>query len=190
MHPLNEDFAPERKGALNFTLVAARYRLGLLTSDELPGLAMAALEAGFESRALCELACERHPTFAEHQQIFERALRDCGVSMPETDVAVEYMLRHYLQSIASGGMSPQEGMRRVVTDIYYPYISDHPVREYVGDQRGLEHLIGAFYAYDDLYERPGQVSFEGLYGPKAVPAFDRHLRQLAEEWLQRNGRNE
>ncbi len=52
---------------------------------------------------------------------------------------------------------------------------------YVGDQRGLQHLIGAFYTYDDLYERPNEVSFEGIYGPAAVPVDDRYVRQLAAE---------
>jgi hypothetical protein len=94
-----------------------------------------------------------------------------------------------LQAIASGDLPPRQGMYRVVNELYHPHISKQPAREYVGDQRGLQHLVGAFYAYDELYERPTEVSFEGFYGPAAVPAFDRHVKQLANEWLQQNGIN-
>ncbi len=186
---MNEDSPATPNDAPDLQLAAARYRLGLLRSSELPTIAMAAVEAGFESGALCELSCEQHPTLSDHGTVFERALRDCSITIPSTDDAVDYVLRHYLQSIASGDLPPRQGMYRVVNDLYHPHISHQPVREYVGDQRDLQHLIGAFYSYDDLYERPTEVSFEGLFGPAAVPAFDRHVRHLADEWLQQHSRN-
>lgn len=186
---MNEDSSAKPIDALNLQLVAARYQLGLLPSSEFPRIAMAALEAGCDGIALCELSCEQRPTLSEHGAVFERALRDCSVTIPSTDDAVDCVLRHYLHSIASGDLPPREGMYRVVNDLYHPHIAKHPVRQFVGDQRALQDLIGAFYSYDDLYERPTEVSFEGFYGPAAVPSFDRYVRQLAGEWLRQHGRN-
>lgn len=171
----------------NLPLAAARYRLGLLPSSELPSLAMAALEAGLESSSFCELVGEPHPTLVDHGPVFERALRQCSIALPSTAAAIDYLLRHYLQAIASGALPPRQGMFQVIKELYHPHIDDQPAREYVGDQCGLQHLIGAFYSYDELEERPREVSFEGLYGPAAIPAFDRYVRQLAKDWLQQNG---
>src|SRR5204863_310000 len=100
--------AMPKKDDLDLQLVAARYQLGLLPSSELPALAMAALEAGFDGMALCELSCEQHPTFSEHGSVFERALQDCSASLPSTESAVDYILRHYLRLIASGDLPPRE----------------------------------------------------------------------------------
>jgi hypothetical protein len=183
---VNEDSPAVSSDVLNLQLAAARYQLGLLPSSEFPGIAMAALEAGFNGVGLCDLSCEQHPTLGEHAAVFERALRECYVSLPSTEAAVECVLRHYLQAIASGELSPRRGLRRIVNDLYAPHISKQPVRTHVGDQRNLEHLIGAFYSYDELCERPGEVSFEGLYGPAAVSALDSYVRHQADEWLQRH----
>lgn len=53
----------------------------------------------------------------------------------------------------------------------------------VGDSHGIEHLMGAYYGYDDLDERPDEVSFEGRYGADAIAALDDDIRRLAAEWL-------
>lgn len=188
-HPMNEDSSVKPVKALNLQLAAALYQLGLLPSSEFPSIAIAALEAGCDGIALCELSCEQRPTLSEHGTVFEQALRDCSVTIPSTDAAVDIVLRHYLRSIASGDLPPREGMYRVVNDLYNPHIAKHPVRQYVGDQRDLQDLIGAFYSYDDLCERQTEVSFEGFYGPAAIPSYDRYVRQLAGEWLQQHVRN-
>jgi hypothetical protein len=130
---------------------------------------MAALEAGFDCRALCELACEPLPNHWEINTVFERALRDCSVPIPATDAAVEYVLRADLQAIACGDIEPRQGMCGVVNDLYHPHIAKQPPRKYGGDQRGLHHLIGAFYSYDDLYERSTEVSFGGYMARLPFP---------------------
>ena len=57
-------------------------------------------------------------------------------------------------------------------EVYWPHISKIPDTKYVGDSVGLEHLIGAYWGYDDLTGRPQEVSFEGKYGPKAIAAWE------------------
>ena len=45
----------------------------------------------------------------------------------------------------------------------------------------------SFYFYDDLEARPGEVSFEGLYGEDAMKALDRAVVDSAREWRIRHG---
>jgi hypothetical protein len=52
---------------------------------------------------------------------------------------------------------------------------------------GIAALIGLYYGYDDLEERPHEVSFEGKYGPQAFPALDAEVARLARAWLDERG---
>ena len=49
-------------------------------------------------------------------------------------------------------------------EVYFPHFSSEPGKRYVGDSRGMEHLIGAYWVYDDLRARP-EVSFKGKQEP-------------------------
>src|SRR5262249_3572667 len=124
---------------------------------------------------------------AEAAPVFERVCAECGVSVPTKSEAIDELLRVHLESIASGTRPPREALRDLMQQAYYPHISAEPVREYVGDSRGLEHLIGAYWNYDDLLKRP-EVSFQGRHGEAALPLFDEHVRQIARDWLQRYAR--
>jgi hypothetical protein len=66
-----------------------------------------------------------------------------------------------------------------------PWISS---KKYVWDSHGLEHLIGAYWSFDELESRPDEVSFRGLYGNAAVKALEQHMVELAEDWLRKHDR--
>jgi hypothetical protein len=144
---------------------------------------MAALDEGLGGVSMGELAIERVPSLAEHERLFIEALRECGIEMPTGEQAVEILLRYNLELIACGAIRPYDGLMVVVDKLYHPYISNVSPARYVGDQRGLEHLIGAFFSYDELRFRPDEVSFEDLYGDAALCALDRSVQRLAQEWL-------
>ena len=164
-------------------IAAAKLRLGLLQSRELAHLAMAALDEGHSGVSLGELAVERIPSLREHEGLFLEALQECGIQMPSAERAVEILLGHCVEMIATGAIQPYDGLEQMMSKLYHPYISDIPVARYVGDQRGLQHLIGAYHAYDDLRFRPEEVSFEDLYGDEALIALDQSVRRLAQAWL-------
>jgi hypothetical protein len=39
-------------------------------------------------------------------------------------------------------------------EVYWPHVSKERDAQYVGDSVGLEHLIGAYWGYDDLRIEP------------------------------------
>jgi len=46
----------------------------------------------------------------------------------------------------------------------------------------MEHLIGAYWAYDDLTERP-ECSRDGKYGAESMAGGEQSVRQYARDWL-------
>jgi len=58
-------------------IAVARWVLGLLSGEELPWVACAALEAGLDSQALRRLAGELRPTMGEAERFSRRRLANC-----------------------------------------------------------------------------------------------------------------
>jgi hypothetical protein len=167
---------------------AVRYRLGLVDADELSRIADTLLDEGRDSSAAVQLFLLESPAMAEAAPLFERVCAECGILVPTKGEAIDEVLRVHLESIASGARSPRQALDDLMQQVYYPHISHEPARKYVGDSRGLEHLIGAYWSYDDLLGRPEEVSFQGRHGEAAIPFFDEYVRQLARDWLQKNER--
>lgn len=96
---------------------AVRKQLGKLSSSELPHLAMFALEAGLDSPSLRELAGELHPTWADSGPIFERILRDFGITQSSKPQSINALARYYAEQILSGAISPYEGALRIWQEV-------------------------------------------------------------------------
>ena len=101
------------------------------------------------------------------------------------DEAVEREFAGILQRIASGFVAPRAGLAELV-DLHLRQPDPEGVR-YVGEEYGVAQLIGYFYGYDDLEERPAEVSFAGLHGRQAMAALDAEVVRLALAWLAERG---
>lgn len=170
-------------------VIRARLALGVLGSEEVPGLAASLLEAGYDTEELRVLALESGPWMSEVEEPFRRALEKLGYGAIEDEDAVMVLLRHHLRRVAQGEVPPREGLGRTIAEAIHPgdargVIQSH---EFAYDSLDLQELYGAYYSYDDLAERPNEVSFEGRYGEEAVQRFDCYVRQLAKKWLDEHG---
>jgi len=94
-------------------IVAAKWVLGLIPSQALPQLATDAMEAGFDSPALRELAGELHPTLGASGPLFETILDEIGVGIPDRSRAGLVLARSYAAQITAGTLSPYEGARKI-----------------------------------------------------------------------------
>jgi len=164
---------------------AVRYRLGLQDTESLVRAADALLAEGHSEPAVVELSILESPIMAEAAPIFERVCAELGVTIPSKDEAIDELLRGYLESIASGALPPREGLAAIMREIYFPHFAGEPCKKYVGDSHGMEHLIGAYWGYDDLTARPQEVSFDGKYGAEAIASWGEFVRQHARDWLQK-----
>jgi hypothetical protein len=161
---------------------AVRYRLGLQDTESLVRAADTLLAEGHSEPAIVELSILESPIMAEAVPVFERACAELGVTVPSKDEAIDELLRGYLESVASGAIPPRDGLSAVMREVYFPHFASEPSKKYVGDSRGMEHLIGAYWAYDDLTERP-ECSWDGKYGAEAIASWEQSVRQYARDWL-------
>jgi len=164
---------------------AARYRLGLQDSESLVHIANTLLEEGRDTSAVVQLSILESPVMADAGPLFERVCTELSVAVPTKNEAIDELLRHHLESIASGACQPREGLEAVMRELYWPHFAGEPCKEYVGDSRGMQHLIGAYWSYDDLTDRPHEVSWDGKYGAEAIARWGDSVRQYARDWLQK-----
>jgi len=115
--------------------------------------------------------------------VLESSAHQLGIPPPEPHTVVQRLLRHYLTDIAEGVIAPRAGMEKVVQRI--PREEPQPPCRYLGESRGLHHLIGCYWSYGDLEERPAEVSYAGQFGDAAIRGLDQAIVSLAQQWLAR-----
>ena len=162
----------------SLALAAARHRLGLETADSLRALAGALLAAGNDDAL--QLAIAHDLNVDELESIFRKLLRSLGQPSPTLEQARRTVTRATLQDIIDGTTTPETGLAHLVRDVT-PW-KDDPPHTYVGDSWGLHHLVGLYWNYDELRERP-TASIDGKYGNDAIPLLDREVMSQAREWL-------
>jgi hypothetical protein len=108
------------------------------------------------------------PKIDDAGPVFEQMLSEQQVELPTKDEAVNVLIRHHLQSIVRSERRPREGLQAMMDEVYWPVVINEKVNKYVGDSRGLEHLISMYWACDDLVARPSEVSCDGKYGAEAI----------------------
>lgn len=138
---------------LDLTVATARYVMGDLPSGELARRADALLDQRIYSPAGGELATTRNLVMADAGPLFEQAMQDLHAEIPSRDNAVWILLRHHIGRIAYEDVRPRDG-RQFVLDIYYRANLQEESRTYAGDSHGIQRLIGAYWEYGDLDERP------------------------------------
>ena len=96
----------------------ASYYLGDLDPDEMPGIALRALGAGYGGPALLELARLSGPTAHNAGDLFERALGEMGRSPLPGEEAGLRVARTIARKITSGEVHPYEGARLIWVKVW------------------------------------------------------------------------
>jgi hypothetical protein len=170
----------------NLQHFAARYRLGLQDSESLVSLADTMMAEGRDTPAVIQLSILEPAVMSDAGPLFERVCEEAGIVIPSKQEAVDELIHFHLKAISSGECKPRLGLETFMRELYRPFIAGELDKEYVGDSRGLEHLIGAYWNYDDLIDRPREVSWDGKYGSKAITAWEHSVQQYASDWLSKN----
>ena len=96
----------------------ARHYLGDLDPEEMPGVALRALESGYHGPALLELARMSSPTVLNAGNLFERALGEAGrPSLPKEEAGLR-VARNVARKIISGEVHPYEGAQMIWTGVW------------------------------------------------------------------------
>jgi hypothetical protein len=171
-------------------LAAARYRLGRETAESLCALDEALLSDGQDEAV--KLAILDDTSMAEVGPVFEGMCQELGQPIPTLDVAIDLVIAAILSDIVHGSIAPEPALQHLMDDVYEPHVAaETTAREgvYVGESRGLQHLIGAYWGYQELRARPTELSIDGQFGEDAVPLLDEQVRGFANDWLTTRGTN-
>ncbi|QIN80497.1 hypothetical protein GBA65_20470 [Rubrobacter marinus] len=107
-----------RDGDQDFGEIEARYYLGNLPPDEMPGIALRALEAGYDGPALLGLARMSEPTMQDAGPLFERALGEVGLSPLPAKEAGLRVAGNVARKMVSGEVRPYEGAYLIWTKLW------------------------------------------------------------------------
>lgn len=164
-----------------------RYRLGLAICSELRQIANAALNAGIYSLSIVDAALDAEERLGEIGPAFEKALSELAVTLPESrEECCWEALRHYIKQIANKEVKPLTGLGGVM-EVYMGCLQlfEHS-KHYVGDSHDIHELIGAYWGYDDLFERPQEITYNELAGEEAVLALDVDVVESCRAWLSKH----
>ena len=92
---------------------AVLWVLGQLGSEQLPAVASTALEQGFDSAALRQLAGEIDTTAATCEPLFRRALAELSIPFPDRRAAQIGVALYHARRIVEGSVSPYQGARAI-----------------------------------------------------------------------------
>jgi len=171
-------------------LTSARFRLGLENGPSLKKFAEEYLAAGHEEPSLVQLAVLDEDGLADVAPAFEAACRQLRHEVPSMGDAIPIAVAGALSDIVTGKVEPHAGLRelRVIYGKVWPLETPDPSvpeqAEMLGGEFGLSDLLGAYYGYDDIRERPTEVSFEDKFGAEALEALDQFVVAKSKEWLE------
>jgi hypothetical protein len=118
------------------------------------------------------LGVRRTTELANYQPVF----------MVRSKEQVEWEFAGILRRIAAGSVRPRAGLGELVAA--HVGLPEPPgAARFVGEEYGIAELIGCYWGYDDLEERPTEVSVARQFGARAIEALDAEVVRLAQSWL-------
>ncbi len=105
---------------MNPKIIAARWALGQLPSEQLPRIALQWLEAGWDSPTLRILAGETNPIMSEVGPMFNDVLEELNISLPTSTEAVARLVSEVAQQIVDGAVTPYDGASQIY-DLHISY---------------------------------------------------------------------
>ena len=128
--------------------VVNEYVLGWHGDSGLRRLACAMVDAGYRSRSLARLACVgRDGSRARKRALFERALRELRLPLPDRLSAVRMLRQHYAQQVVHGVLHPDAGAYDLVrlNRAYCQLMDDLFEGPRPGDAFGVGLIVKLFY---------------------------------------------
>lgn len=142
-------------------LAAARHALHLATPDDLIAAAHAAIDAGFYTHALGELATQREPSSDESHRWFRVAVRELGVAVPGRDECVAILIEDAVMRIVERAQPPSGVIERLYSDyvkLGYPQVlRDWAEHQYALEEREVDTAEGMFHMPLIMPEEPSDL---------------------------------
>lgn len=100
--------------------------------DHLPSFAIQAIENGYESLSLYQLAGSRKSDSSSLRILLDRAMQELHIDIPEPNEAALSIARSIARDVINGHVTPYEGAKRIWHDIYVNFSTLDQLRIFVG----------------------------------------------------------
>ncbi|NUP14037.1 MAG: hypothetical protein HOW73_49010 [Polyangiaceae bacterium] len=130
--------------------------LGMLSSDDLPEIALCLLELP-GSPSAAALAGEGP---RERAELFDAALAELGLELPSRLEAARYLRLQVAREAARGDVRPRAAAE-LIRDIYQEVELDLPRGERVGSSLNVGEVIGLYYSFDGVESASEFAQLEG-----------------------------
>jgi hypothetical protein len=134
--------------------LAVMYVLGELPVDELPSAAADALEAGYDSPSLRQLAASSGADAEKIGDLFKKSLDELGIPIPSPSEAGLALARRIARDVVRGTVAPYDGAKQIWVKVYTRFPQLKKLRIFVGLASEYEddeaHREG--YSFDILGE--------------------------------------
>lgn len=117
---------------MNIDTILAKHVLDLLHVEELPGFALDAIQAGYDSPSLRQLAGTSEHDTEEAHKLFAKALSELGLPAPPAPKAGLTLARDIAKEVLSGAIPPYEGAKRIWDHVYTRLPELKQLRPFVG----------------------------------------------------------
>lgn len=134
--------------------IVARYALDNVTTEEMVEVGLFALDQGFSSAEVVELAGLTKPLFRrEAEPLFQTVLAQMGKSIPSVREAAFYLATQFAKRIASGEITPAAGVA-AIAPLWEPSGNADVLTPFYAQEDALaEAMIGLEFASDELRQQ-------------------------------------
>jgi hypothetical protein len=145
---------------VDFEVVLAQRVFGLIQAEELPALALRALEAGYDSASLAALAGESTRSMSRDLwDLLDEVVSELGVQQPSRLKAAGLLKLHYARAVARGELNPREGAQRII-GVHRDIEHMLPDGQFAGSAFGIERVYGLYYSHDDVWTDAEHASID------------------------------
>ena len=160
-----------------------RHRLGLATCSELRQIADSALEEEVYSPSLVDAALDAKEELWEIGTAFEKALTELEITLPTSQEKCCWeILSYHIEQIANEEVKPLTGLEGLM-EVYRGCQLQEQSKDYAGDSHDIHYLVGAYWGYDELFERPQEITYHKLTGEAAFLELDADVISMCKVWL-------
>lgn len=120
----------------------------------------------------------------------ESILRKMDLFIPKNkEEAIWVILHYHILSIVNGRIDSLIGLEKLMNDVYRKYDFYSSTDKFLGDSHGIESLIGLYWEYEELKERPHELSCKGKFGIEAVAEIRKEIIKSATNWCVEYGKS-
>ena len=165
-------------------IAISHYKLGQLSTNSIVDLADLWLEEGIYTDSLNYIVMEQNPLMADVGPLFERAIKELGLAVPDKVEAAKIAAKDTIQKMVSGEIDLIEGANFLYWDIHHEITDELPDGEYLGTNLGLEHIFCWLREIWDCRDGSMILYHTDLPREEAERKFLEHLKHEAEKWLE------